>query len=54
MSGAYKGVQSHIREVNPLAEWVPCAAHTVNLFGVNAVNCCLETEVFFLICTVSI
>lgn len=30
-SNIYKGVQSRIREVNPLAEWVPCAAHTLNL-----------------------
>ncbi len=47
MSGVYKGVQSRICEVNPLAEWVPCAAHTLNLVGVNAVNCCLETDEFF-------
>lgn len=47
MSGVYKGVQSHIRQVNPLAEWVPCVAHTLSLVGVNAVNCCLETDVFF-------
>lgn len=47
MSGAYKGVQSRIRELNPLAEWIPCAAHTLNLVGVNTVNCCLETEEVF-------
>jgi len=25
-----KNVQSRIRDINPLAEWVPCAAHTLN------------------------
>uniref|UniRef100_A0A8C6WJK3 Zinc finger MYM-type protein 1 n=1 Tax=Neogobius melanostomus TaxID=47308 RepID=A0A8C6WJK3_9GOBI len=47
MSGSYKGVQSRIRSINPLAEWVPCAAHTLNLVGVNTVNCRLQTEEFF-------
>lgn len=47
MSGCYKGVQSRIKEINPLAEWVPCTAHMLNLVGVNSVNCCLETEDFF-------
>lgn len=47
MSGCYKGLQSHMKEIDPLAEWVPCATHTLNLIGVNSVNCCLETEDFF-------
>ncbi|OCT96519.1 hypothetical protein XELAEV_18008723mg [Xenopus laevis] len=47
MSGAYKGLQAHIKEHNPLVEWVPCAAHTLHLVGANCVNCCLETEEFF-------
>lgn len=47
MSGCYKGLQSRLKEINPLVEWVPCAAHTLNLVGVNSVNCCLETEDFF-------
>lgn len=46
-SNIYKGVQSRIREVNPLAEWVPCAAHTLNLVWINTVNCCFETKKFF-------
>lgn len=54
MSGAYKGVQSRIREINPLAEWVPCAAHMLNLVGVSTVNCCLETSEFFYICAVTV
>ncbi len=47
MSGLYKGVQSRVRNINPPAEWVPCAAHTLNLVGVNTVNCCLQTDEFF-------
>lgn len=41
MSGAYKGVQSCICEVNSLAEWVHCASHTLDLVEVSALNCCL-------------
>lgn len=34
MSGVNKGMQSRICEVNSLAGWVPCAAHTLKLAGV--------------------
>ena len=47
MSGTYKGAQSRIREINSLAEWIPCATHTLNLVGVTSANCCEETEQFF-------
>lgn len=47
MSGTYKGLQARIRQVNPLVEWVPCAAHTLNLVGMNSVNSCFETDEFF-------
>ena len=47
MSGVYKGLQARMKVINPLIEWVPCAAHTLNLVGVNSVNCCLETAEFF-------
>lgn len=46
LSGVYSGLQACIKQVNPLIEWVPCTAHTLNL-GVNSVNYCLETEEFF-------
>ncbi|KAK7162483.1 hypothetical protein R3I93_006713 [Phoxinus phoxinus] len=36
-----------IKQISSLAQWVPCAAHTLNLVGVNSVNCCEETEQFF-------
>lgn len=36
MSGAYKGVQARIKEINPKAIFVPCAAHSLNLVGQNS------------------
>lgn len=47
MSGTYSGLQARIRQINPLAEWVPCAAHTLNLVGINSVNSCFQTDEFF-------
>lgn len=46
MSGTYKGLQTRIQEINPLVEWLPCPAHTLNLVGVTSVNCCLEANNF--------
>ncbi|XP_008178879.1 zinc finger MYM-type protein 1-like [Acyrthosiphon pisum] len=39
MSGMYTGLQARIKEVNPLATFVPCSAHSLNLVG------CLETAI---------
>lgn len=36
MAGIYQGVQARIRENNPSAIFVPCAAHSLNLVGHNA------------------
>ena len=47
MSGIYSGVQARFCEVNCLAEWIPCAAHSLNLVGVTAAECCLEAVNFF-------
>lgn len=47
MSGTYAGVQARFREINTLAEWVPCAAHSLNLVGSTIVKCCLEAINFF-------
>lgn len=47
MSGIYSGVQARFREVNKLAEWIPCAAHCLNLVGSAAVECCTEAINFF-------
>lgn len=37
MSGKYAGLQQLILELNPLALFVPCAAHSLNLVGTGAV-----------------
>ncbi|XP_065662982.1 uncharacterized protein LOC136085589 [Hydra vulgaris] len=36
MYGKYNGVKAHIHSLNESARFVPCAAHTLNLFGVHA------------------
>lgn len=45
MSGKYKGVQAEIKKHNPLARYVLCAGHFMNLVGENSV----ETQHNFLI-----
>ena len=35
MSGKYNGVQAVINNLNQLAKYVPCAAHTLNLVGLH-------------------
>lgn len=47
MSGVYSGVQAHMRKVNDLAVWVPCAAHSLNLVGASAAECCNHAVNFF-------
>ncbi|XP_016661623.1 uncharacterized protein LOC107884322 [Acyrthosiphon pisum] len=42
MSGIYAGLQAKIKNVNPLAKFVPCSAHSLNLVGTNAVDCSLD------------
>lgn len=36
MAGKYEGVQAHICQLNDLAKFVPCSAHSLNLVGVHA------------------
>ena len=38
MSGRYNGLQARIKEKNPLADYVPCFAHSLNLVGQPAVE----------------
>ena len=38
MSGRYNGLQARIKEKNPLADYVPCFAHSLNLVGQSAVE----------------
>ncbi|XP_026482761.1 zinc finger MYM-type protein 1-like [Ctenocephalides felis] len=47
MSGVYSGVQSRIKATNPLAEYVPCAAHSLNLVGTCAAESVTEAVDFF-------
>lgn len=47
MSGHYKGLQARIKEDNSLAEYTPCAAHSIDLAGIHATECCFEAEEFF-------
>ena len=47
MYGKYSGLQARIKEINPLAEYIPCAGHSLNLVGVASVECCLQAVKFF-------
>ena len=47
MSGCYNGLQVHIYQINPLAHYIPCAAHSLNLVGVSAAESCVKTLSFF-------
>ncbi|XP_042567684.1 uncharacterized protein LOC109060026 [Cyprinus carpio] len=48
MAGKYSGLQAHLKKQNPLIHYTPCAAHSLNLVGVNCVdNCCEEVNSFF-------
>ena len=47
MSGKYNGMQAIIHRKCPLAEYVPCATHSLNLVGQSAVSWCLESVGFF-------
>ena len=47
MSGAYSGLQARIKQVNPLIDYVPCSAHSLNLVGTCAAECCSLAVQFF-------
>lgn len=40
ISDVYSGFQARVCDLNSLAEWVPCAAHSLNLIGSADVECC--------------
>ncbi|KAJ8396469.1 hypothetical protein AAFF_G00017750 [Aldrovandia affinis] len=46
MSGVYKGLRARIQQVNPLADWIPCAAHSLNIVGMSSVDCCNEARFY--------
>ncbi|KAJ8969427.1 hypothetical protein NQ314_001769 [Rhamnusium bicolor] len=47
MSGIYSGLQTRIKTINPLADYVPCAAHSLNLVGSCVVESVTEAVDFF-------
>lgn len=58
MTGKYKGLQAHILQVSKYAKFVPCAAHSLNLVGLQAAEISVDGKkigkfqnifVFFLI-----
>lgn len=46
-SGVYSALQAWIKALNPYAEFVPCAAHSLNLVGICAASSCTEAINFF-------
>ncbi|XP_023311929.1 zinc finger MYM-type protein 1-like [Anoplophora glabripennis] len=47
MSGIYNGLQAKIKELCPLADYIPCSAHSLNLVGECAAECVQEACWFF-------
>ncbi|KAF7655413.1 hypothetical protein LDENG_00056280 [Lucifuga dentata] len=47
MSGKYNGLQAHLKKQNPLIHYIPCAAHSLNLVGVNSIeDSCPDASAF--------
>jgi hypothetical protein len=47
MSGHYSGLQAGLKEQNKYALYVPCAGHSINLVGLQAVDCNLNVTIYF-------
>ncbi|XP_074038063.1 zinc finger MYM-type protein 1-like [Leptinotarsa decemlineata] len=47
MCGIYSGLQAEILDVSPLASYIPCAGHSLNLVGTHAVDSCIEAVSLF-------
>lgn len=47
MSRRYNGLQAHIKIINNHAHYIPCAACSLNLVGVCAVENCITATPFF-------
>ncbi|KAG8196025.1 hypothetical protein JTE90_028995 [Oedothorax gibbosus] len=47
MAGRYSGLQARLKSLDPLADFLPCAAYSLNLVGVNDVESCSFTLQFF-------
>ena len=46
MTGVYKGVSTRLENENKLAKFSPFAAHSLNLCGTHAAECCPEVVTF--------
>ena len=47
MPGRYTSLQARIHQLDEFAIYVPFAGHSLNLVGVKAAECCLQTVKFF-------
>jgi hypothetical protein len=47
MSGHYSGLQARLKEKNKYALYVPRAGHSINLVGVQEVDCNLNVTIYF-------
>ena len=47
MAGTYNGFQAQILKIAPLATFIPCSAHSLNLVAKSAANISLEAKIFF-------
>jgi hypothetical protein len=47
MSGKYSGLQARIKQLYPKEKYIPCAAHSLNLVGISAVESCVEAVNYF-------
>uniref|UniRef100_A0A8C5G7Z5 TTF-type domain-containing protein n=1 Tax=Gouania willdenowi TaxID=441366 RepID=A0A8C5G7Z5_GOUWI len=47
MAGKYSGLQARIKNKNPNSDFISCSAHSLNLVGACAAECCLEAISFF-------
>ena len=47
MSGKCSGLQAWFTELNEFADYIPCFAHSLNLVGKCAAECCQQALIFF-------
>jgi len=47
-SGVYNGIQAKVKQLNSLADYVPCSSHSLNLVGGCATVCSEERSIFIL------
>lgn len=47
MTGVFNGVSTRLENENKLAKFSPCTAHSLNLCGTHAAECCPDVVTFF-------